>query len=179
MKVPQLTVGPNVRRACEPVHMGGCKYLRSTAQTCKEACQVRVGSKAPLNRYSAASGLPREADVSRVLRYVSTMRQADSGPAARRSCVRLRFRGDGRRQRAMMGASSPAKQKISRRTAANPLTNLTVDPFGRMPELEFCAVCAKPARIRTAAEQATAGDQSPRTAVSWRKASAARSCSAR
>ena len=37
MKVPQLTVGPNVRHACEPVHMGGCKYLRSTAQTCKEA----------------------------------------------------------------------------------------------------------------------------------------------
>jgi hypothetical protein len=35
VKVPHLTVGPNVRRGCEPVHMGGCKYLRSTAQMCK------------------------------------------------------------------------------------------------------------------------------------------------
>ena len=36
--------------------------------------------------------------------------------AARRSCFRLRFRGYGRRQRAMIGTSSPAKRRMSRRT---------------------------------------------------------------
>ena len=46
---------------------------------------------------------------------------------------------------------------MSGRTVANPLTNLALDPFGKIPEFEFCAVRAKPVGIRTAAEQATAG----------------------
>ena len=44
IEVPQLTLGPTVRRRCEPAHIGGCKFLRSTAQIGKEACQARVGS---------------------------------------------------------------------------------------------------------------------------------------
>jgi hypothetical protein len=43
--VPQLTVRLNVWARCEPAHIDGCKSLRSTARMCKEACQVRVGSK--------------------------------------------------------------------------------------------------------------------------------------
>ena len=39
-----MTLGPTVRRRCEPAHIGGCKFLRSTAQIGKEACQARVGS---------------------------------------------------------------------------------------------------------------------------------------
>src|SRR5258705_9215318 len=35
VEVPHLTVGPNVRGRCEPAHIGGCKFLRSTAQMCK------------------------------------------------------------------------------------------------------------------------------------------------
>ena len=57
----------------------------------------------------------------------------------------------------MIGTSSPAKRRMSGRTVANLLTNLALDPFGRIPEFEFCAVRAKPVGIRTAAEQATAG----------------------
>jgi hypothetical protein len=76
----------------------------------------------------------------------------------------------------MIGTSSPAKRRMSGRTVANLLTNLALDPFGKIPD-KFCAVRAKLVGIKTAAEQATAGIA--RTAVSWRKASAARSCSAR
>jgi hypothetical protein len=57
----------------------------------------------------------------------------------------------------MIGTSSPAKRRLSGRTVANLLTNLALDPFGKIPEFEFCAVRAKPVGIRTAAEQATAG----------------------
>src|SRR5215207_10720547 len=42
IEVPQLTLGPTVRRRCEPAHIGGCKFLRSTAQIGKEACQARA-----------------------------------------------------------------------------------------------------------------------------------------
>ena len=31
VEVPLLTVGPNVGGKCEPAHIGGCKFLRSTA----------------------------------------------------------------------------------------------------------------------------------------------------
>jgi hypothetical protein len=73
---------------------------------------------------------------------------------------RLRFRGDGRRQRAMIGTSSPAKRRMSGRTVANLLTNLALDPFGQIPD-KFCAVRAKLVGIRTAAEQAAAGINPP------------------
>jgi hypothetical protein len=42
IEVPQLTLGPTVRRRCEPAHIGGCKFLRSIAQIGKEACQARA-----------------------------------------------------------------------------------------------------------------------------------------
>jgi hypothetical protein len=50
LKVPQLTVGSNVRGGCEPAHMGGWKSLRSTPQMCKEACEVRAGSKGAVRK---------------------------------------------------------------------------------------------------------------------------------
>ena len=50
---------------------------------------------------------------------------------------------------------------MSGRTVVNLLTNLALDPFGKIPEFEFCAVRAKPVGIRTAAEQATAGINRP------------------
>ena len=50
---------------------------------------------------------------------------------------------------------------MSGRTVANLLTNLALDPFGKIPEFKFCAVRAKPVGIRTAAEQATAGVNRP------------------
>ena len=46
---------------------------------------------------------------------------------------------------------------MSGRTVANLLTNLALDPFGKIPEFEFCAVRAKPVGIRTAAEQRRLG----------------------
>ena len=49
---------------------------------------------------------------------------------------------------------------MSGRTVANLLTNLALDPFGKIPN-KFCAVRAKLVGIRTAAEQATAGINSP------------------
>jgi hypothetical protein len=88
------------------------------------------------------SGLPLETDIVRAGRHVSKVPTTDSCTAARRSFFRLRFRGDGRRQRAMIGTSSPAKRRMSGRTVANLLTNLALDPFGRIPD-KFCAVRAK------------------------------------
>jgi hypothetical protein len=62
----------------------------------------------------------------------------------------------------MIGASCPAKRRMSGRTVANLLTNLALDPFGKIPEFKFCAVRAKPGGVRTAAaEQATAGINRP------------------
>ena len=62
----------------------------------------------------------------------------------------------------MIGTSSPAKRRMSGRTVANLLTNLALDPFGKIPEFKFCAMRAKPVGIRTAAaEQATAGVNRP------------------
>ena len=50
---------------------------------------------------------------------------------------------------------------MSGRTVANLLTNLALDPFGKIPD-KFCAVRAKLVGIRTAAaEQATAGVNRP------------------
>jgi hypothetical protein len=49
---------------------------------------------------------------------------------------------------------------MSVRTVANLLTNLALDPFGKIPD-KFCAVRAKLVGIRTAAEQATAGINPP------------------
>ena len=60
----------------------------------------------------------------------------------------------------MIGTSSPAKRTMSGRTVANLLTNLALDPFGKIPD-KFCAVRAKLVGIRTAAEQATAGINRP------------------
>jgi len=51
---------------------------------------------------------------------------------------------------------------MSGRTVANLLTNVALDPFGKIPEFEFSAMRAKPVGIRTAAaEQATAGINPP------------------
>ena len=50
---------------------------------------------------------------------------------------------------------------MSGRTVANLLTNLALDPFGKIPEFKFCAMRVKPVGIRTAAEQATAGINRP------------------
>jgi hypothetical protein len=58
----------------------------------------------------------------------------------------------------MIGTSSPAKRR--RRTVANLLNNLALDPFGQIPD-KFCAARAKLVGIRTAAEQATAGINHP------------------
>ena len=52
-------------------------------------------------------------------------------------------------------------RQIWHRTIALLLTNLALDPFGKIPEFKFCAVRAKPVGIRTAAEQATAGINPP------------------
>jgi len=60
----------------------------------------------------------------------------------------------------MIGTSSPAKRRMSGRTVANLLTNLALDPFGKIPD-KFCAVRAKLVGVRTAAEQATAGINRP------------------
>jgi hypothetical protein len=49
---------------------------------------------------------------------------------------------------------------MSGRTVANLLTNLALDPFGKIPD-KFCAVRAKLVGIRTAAEQAAAGINPP------------------
>src|SRR5450755_2020001 len=106
------------------------------------------------------SALPSTADIHRGDGYVSFVPTTDSCTAATRSCFRLRFRGDGRRQRAMIGTSSPAKRRMSGRTVADLLTNLALDPFGKIPD-KFCAVRAKLVGIRTAAEQATAGINPP------------------
>ena len=61
----------------------------------------------------------------------------------------------------MIGTSSPPKRRMSGRTVANLLTNLPLDPFGKIPEFKFCAVRANLVRIWTAAEQATAGINPP------------------
>lgn len=53
MKVPQLTVGPNMGGGCEPAHMGGCKYLRSTAQMCKETVKSELGQTRWFDRTTA------------------------------------------------------------------------------------------------------------------------------
>ena len=53
----------------------------------------------------------------------------------------------------MIGTSSPAKRRMSGRTVANLLTNLALDPFGKIPEFKFCAVRAKPVGVRTAAAE--------------------------
>ena len=50
----------------------------------------------------------------------------------------------------MIGTSSPAKRRMSGRTVADLLTNLALDPFGKIPD-KFCAVRAKLVGIRTAA----------------------------
>jgi hypothetical protein len=47
----------------------------------------------------------------------------------------------------MIGTSSPAKRRMSGRTVANLLTNLALDPFGKIPEFKFCAVRAKPVEL--------------------------------
>ena len=47
---------------------------------------------------------------------------------------------------------------MSRTTAANLLTDLALEPFGKISEFKFCAVRRKPVEIKTgAAAQATAG----------------------
>src|ERR1700752_147499 len=43
VEVPHLTGGPNGGGRCEPAHIGGCKFLRSTAQMCKEAVKSALG----------------------------------------------------------------------------------------------------------------------------------------
>ena len=53
----------------------------------------------------------------------------------------------------MIGTSSPAKRRMSGRTVANLLTNLAIDPFGKILEFKFCAVRAEPAEIRTVAAE--------------------------
>ena len=50
---------------------------------------------------------------------------------------------------------------MSRTTAANLLTNLALEPVGKIPKFKFCTVRRKPVGIRTAAEQATAGINPP------------------
>ena len=50
---------------------------------------------------------------------------------------------------------------MSGRTVANLLTNLALDTFGKILEFKFCALRAKAVGIRTAAEQVTAGINSP------------------
>jgi hypothetical protein len=51
---------------------------------------------------------------------------------------------------------------MSRTTTVNLLTNVALEPFGKIPEFKFCAVRRKPVGIRTAAVgQATAGIIAP------------------
>jgi hypothetical protein len=105
IEVPQLTLGPTVRRRCEPAHIGGCKFLRSTAQIGKEACQARAtkssdnptylvgrerfceglragrcrrwGQSRHFDRVPVTSGLPPTADILRGRRHVSNVPRAE------------------------------------------------------------------------------------------------------
>src|SRR5688572_30168067 len=66
VEVPHLTVGPSVRGRCEPAHIGGRKFLRSTAQM-KEACQVPLGATSASER--TRSALPLRADMATADRF--------------------------------------------------------------------------------------------------------------
>jgi hypothetical protein len=59
------------------------------------------------------SGSPLNSEITRCARHFAFVPTADSCTSARRSCFRLRFRGDGRRQRAR------SKRRMSGRTVAN------------------------------------------------------------
>jgi len=60
----------------------------------------------------------------------------------------------------MIGKPCQAKDERENFCQSDLLTNLALDPFGKIPD-KFCAVRAKLVGIRTAAEQATAGINPP------------------
>ena len=47
----------------------------------------------------------------------------------------------------MISPPNPAKRRMSGKTIAHLLTNLVLDPFGKIPKFKFCAVRAKPVRM--------------------------------
>src|SRR6202008_3614527 len=51
--------------------------------------------------------------------------------------------------------------RMSGRTVASLLTNLALDPFGKIPEFKFCTARAKPVGIRTAGAEQAAGINRP------------------
>ena len=98
--------------------------------------EIPIGSDAPLRHPSRgflpwrfAYAGPRRAPRRHHGAAIRKPSQQRTHATAARSCFRLRFRGDGRRQRAMIGTSSPAKRRMSGRTVANLLTNLALDPW--------------------------------------------------
>ncbi len=62
--------------------------------------------------------------------------------------------GEPSRIPAPMPASSSIQPFCYAEAAASLLTNPALDPFGKIPEFEFCAVRAEKAEIRSAAERA-------------------------
>jgi len=121
-----------------------CSHSGTTAVTTPPAVSSIGGLRTPAPVRAAPSAWGR---------HPQTFTTTDSCTAARRSRFRLRFRGDGRRQRAMIDTPSSAKRRMSRTTTVNLLTNLALEPFGKIPEFKFCAVRAEPAEIRTAAAE--------------------------
>src|SRR5262249_34121619 len=83
-------------------------HLKDRLGDIETDCRNRLHSWL-LRIVGALSGIPHLGTLVPV-EEPSTASQADSSTAARRPGFRLRYRGDGRRQHAMIGTPSPAKR---------------------------------------------------------------------